>query len=169
MLYWTAAAHFFKDFRVSLFFKDFRVSLGHTALLQIGFKYIGLNTRVSNFCLGIAFFHSFLFQYCFFCLDNFLIHKKISGFEPSECQKTDSGHYRSLDLEAKLSSCNFSQENKWTNLFSILMTWKHLNLNSKFKFQVFPSRQDRKTNSLVCFLGEIMARQFYFEIYWSLV
>jgi hypothetical protein len=28
-------------------------------------------------------------------------------------------------------------------------------LKSKFKFQVIPSRQDRKTNSLVHFLGEV--------------
>ena len=44
-------------------------------------------------------------------------------------------------------------------------TW---NLKSKFKFQVFPSRQDRKTNSFVCFLGEVTAQQFCFEIYWPL-
>ena len=41
-------------------------------------------------------------------------------------------------------------------------------LKSKFKFQVFLSRQDRKTNSSVCYLGEVMARQFRFEIYWHL-
>ena len=34
-----------------------------------------------------------------------------------------------------------------------------------FKCQVFPSHQDRKTNSSVCFLGEVMAQQFCFEIY----
>ena len=34
---------------------------------------------------------------------------------------------------------------------------------SKFKFQVFPSRQDRKTNSFVLFLGEVMTRQFLFR------
>ena len=39
---------------------------------------------------------------------------------------------------------------------------------SKFKFQVFPSQQDRKTNSSVCFFGGFMARQFCFEIYWPL-
>ena len=44
-------------------------------------------------------------------------------------------------------------------------TW---NLKSKFKFQVFPSRQDRKTNSLVCTLGEVATRQFCFKIYWPL-
>ena len=44
-------------------------------------------------------------------------------------------------------------------------TW---NLKSKFKFQVFPSRQDRKTNSFVCILWEVTARQFCFEIYWPL-
>ena len=44
-------------------------------------------------------------------------------------------------------------------------TW---NLKSKFNFQVFLSRQDRKTNSFVHFLGEVTARQFCFEIYWPL-
>ena len=44
-------------------------------------------------------------------------------------------------------------------------TW---NLNFDFKFQVFPSRQDRKTNSFVRFLGEAIAQQFCFEIYWPL-
>ena len=33
---------------------------------------------------------------------------------------------------------------------------------------VFPSRQDRKINSFVRFLGEVTAGQFCFEIYWSL-
>ena len=28
--------------------------------------------------------------------------------------------------------------------------------------------QDRKTNLFVCFLGEVLARQFCFEIYWPL-
>ena len=43
----------------------------------------------------------------------------------------------------------------------ILETW---NPNSSFKHC-----QDRKTNSSVCFLGEVTARQFCFEIYWPLV
>ena len=59
----------------------------------------------------------------------------------------------------------FSQKmNKWI-CFSILTNW---NLKSKFKFQVFPSRQDRKTKSFVYFLGEFTARQFCFEIFWPL-
>ena len=33
-------------------------------------------------------------------------------------------------------------------------------MNFDFKFQVFPSHQDRKTNSSVFFWGEVMARQF---------
>ena len=36
--------------------------------------------------------------------------------------------------------------------------------NIKFKFQVFPSHQDRKTNSFVCFWGKVTARQSCFEI-----
>ena len=42
-------------------------------------------------------------------------------------------------------------------------------LESKFKFQVFRSHQDRKTNSFISFLGEVTARQFCFEIYFALV
>ena len=45
-------------------------------------------------------------------------------------------------------------------------TW---NLKLKFKLQVFPSCQDRKTNLFLHSLGEAMARQFCFEIYWPLV
>ena len=37
---------------------------------------------------------------------------------------------------------------------------KYLKLEFKFKFQVFPSHEDRKTNSFVCLLGEVTARQF---------
>ena len=61
-------------------------------------------------------------------------------------------------------------KNKRTNLFfypdnsEILETW----CQTKFKFQVFTSRQDRKTNSFVCFLGGVMAQQLCFEIYWPL-
>ena len=68
-----------------------------------------------------------------------------------------------IDLETKLSSCNFSQ--KWSNdFFSIYET-----LTSKFKFQVFSDCQVGKTNSFVCFMGEVTARQFCFEIYWPLI
>ena len=62
-----------------------------------------------------------------------------------------------------MSSHNFSQKNEWT---SILMSWKYL--KPKFKFHVFPSRQDRKTNSSNRFLGEVTTRQFCFKIYWPL-
>ena len=33
---------------------------------------------------------------------------------------------------------------------------------------VFPSHQDRKTNSFIHFLGEVTVQQFCFEIYWPL-
>ena len=75
---------------------------------------------------------------------------------------------RSVDLEAKLSCCNFSK--KWVNKF-VFLSWWHRNtwnLNFNFKLQVFPSRQDRKTNSSICFWGEVTTRQFCFEIYWPL-
>ena len=48
----------------------------------------------------------------------------------------------------KLSSRKFSQ--KWNKEFVF-----------DFKFQVFPSRQDSS-------LGEVIAQQFCFEIYWPL-
>ena len=58
----------------------------------------------------------------------------------------------------------------WTNKFVFLYQWlgKTCNLNFDFKFQVFLSCQDRNTNSSVCFLGEVTARQSCFEIYWPL-
>ena len=72
-------------------------------------------------------------------------------------------YQRSVDLKTKLLSRNFPKD-KWKNLFLYRLgnTW---NLNFDFKFQVFPSHKDRKTNSLICFLGEVMARQFCFNIY----
>ena len=42
---------------------------------------------------------------------------------------------------------------KWTNKF-VFLSWRlgnACNLKWKFKFQVFPSRQGRKTNSFICF------------------
>ena len=62
--------------------------------------------------------------------------------------------------EKKLSCRNFSQKTNKRICFS--------DLKFDFKFQVFPSRQDRKTNLSVCFLGEVMDQQFCFEIYWPL-
>ena len=60
----------------------------------------------------------------------------------------------------------YSQTNEFDFLsWRLGNTW---NLNFDFKFQVFWGHQDRKTNSFVCFLGEVTARQFYFEIYWTL-
>ena len=56
------------------------------------------------------------------------------------------------------------------NLF--FLSWrlgKNWNLKPKFKFQLFPSRQDRETNSSVLFLGEVASRQFCFNIYWPLI
>ena len=60
---------------------------------------------------------------------------------------------------------------KRTNTF-VFLTWQlrnTWNLKSKFKFQVFLGRQDRKTNLFVHFLGEVMAQQFCLEIHWPLV
>ena len=38
-----------------------------------------------------------------------------------------------------------------------------------FKFQVFPDRQERKTNSSVCFWKKFFFVNFAFEIYWPLL
>ena len=55
-------------------------------------------------------------------------------------------HWRSVVLETKLSSLNFSQKmNQWI-LFYILMTGR-----SKVYFQVFPSHQERKQILLIIF------------------
>ena len=67
-----------------------------------------------------------------------------------------------VDLETKLSRWNFSQKMNERICFSILMTRKYLKLNFDFKFQVFPSRQDRKTNLFVCFWEKFTTRQFCF-------
>ena len=56
---------------------------------------------------------------------------------------------KSVDLKTKLLSCNFL--NKQTNEFVFLFWWL--------------SCQDRKTKLSVCFLREVTARQFCFEIY----
>ena len=55
---------------------------------------------------------------------------------------------RSVKIENKFSSQNFFQKRI---CFSILTTY-----------------QDRKTNSMVWFLEEVLAGQFVFEIYWPL-
>ena len=58
-----------------------------------------------------------------------------------------------------------------TNNKYIFLSWRPRNtwnLKLKFKFQVYLSRQDRKTNLFVHFLGEVTTRQFRFQIYWPL-
>ena len=59
---------------------------------------------------------------------------------------------------------------KQTDKFVFLSWWlgNTWNLKLRFKFHVFPSHQDRKTNLSICYLGEVEARQFCFEIYWTL-
>ena len=57
----------------------------------------------------------------------------------------------SIKIENKFSSQNFFQKPNHRICFSILI-----------------SSQDRKTNSLVCFLEEILAGKFAFVIYWPL-
>ena len=62
-----------------------------------------------------------------------------------------------------------SSKNERTNLFfypdspEILETW-----TSRFKFQVFPDCQDRKTNSSVRFWKKLRLDKFCFEICWPL-
>ena len=55
----------------------------------------------------------------------------------------------------KIGEPELLPKNKRTNLFLSLMTQKYLKLD--FRFPVFPSRQDRKTNLLVYLLGEVTA------------
>ena len=54
---------------------------------------------------------------------------------------------------------------KQMNEFVFLSWWLRntWSLNLDFKFQVFLSHQDRKTNSFVCFLGEVTAQQIFFQ------
>ena len=55
-------------------------------------------------------------------------------------------------------------QNKQTNEF-VFRSWQlrnTCNLNFDLKFQVFRTRQDRKTNLLVHFLGEVTAQPFCF-------
>ena len=48
------------------------------------------------------------------------------------------------------------------------MTQKYLKLEFRFQVSSIFSRQDRKTISFICLLGEVTAWQFCFEIYWPL-
>ena len=73
-----------------------------------------------------------------------------------------------MDLETKLLDCNFSKKRKDESLFLSWRLGNTWNLNFDFKFQVFRSHQDRKTNLSIWFLGEVTAWQFCFEIYWPL-
>ena len=60
-------------------------------------------------------------------------------------------------------------KNERTNLFFYSDSLEILDtLKSKFKFQVFSDCQGWKTNTSICFLGEVMAQQFCFKIYWPL-
>ena len=65
-----------------------------------------------------------------------------------------------------MSSRNFSQ--KRTNEFVFLSWWLGNTRNLNFDFKTISSRQDRKKNASVCFLGEVTAWQFCFEINWPL-
>ena len=56
-----------------------------------------------------------------------------------------------VKIENRFSSQNFFQK-----------------LNHRICFSILISSQDRKTNSLVCFLEEVLAGKFAFEIYWPL-
>ena len=58
---------------------------------------------------------------------------------------------RSVNFESKFSSQNFFQKTNQRICFSILTTY-----------------QDRKTNSMVRFLEEVLAGKFVFDFYWPL-
>ena len=76
---------------------------------------------------------------------------------------------RSVDLETKLSSRNFSQKTNEPICFSILMTRKYLKLEIKMQVSSIFDSSGWKTNSFIRFLGEVTARQFCFETYWPLI
>ena len=69
-------------------------------------------------------------------------------------------YWRSVDLETKLMSHNFSQKtNKWI-CFSILTNRTYLKPKIKIEVQICPSLQDRKTKSFIRFLGEVWLDNF---------
>ena len=72
-------------------------------------------------------------------------------------------------MKQNFQAINFSKNKRSNSFFypddlEILETW-----NQNSSVQYFRRRQDRKTNSLVLFLGEVTARQICFEIYWPLL
>ncbi len=59
-----------------------------------------------------------------------------------------------------------SSKNEWTNLFFYSDSPElPETLDFHFKFQVFPDRQDRKTNSSIRFWKKFRHDNFAFEIY----
>ena len=101
-------------------------------------------------------------------LSSFLIQDKTFGIliqdkNLTECILKTKAHTK--------TARDFAVKNKQTNKF-VFLSWRSrntLNLKSKFKFQVFPGNQDRKTNSFVRFSREVRSWQFCFGIYWPLI
>ena len=75
------------------------------------------------------------------------------------------GHCPNGQQISKQNCRTITSPKKQMNKFVFLSwwLWNTWNLNFDFKFQVFPSGQDRKTYSSVCFLGEFTAQQFCFQ------
>ena len=104
-----------------------------------------------------------IFLFCIGLFQHFLslFHKRTGFYCPVFSSYLKVSRSRNKIVEPKTSP------KKWINEFVFLSWW--LVNTFDFKFQAFPSRQDRKTNLFVCFLGEVTARHFCFEIYWPLV
>ena len=88
---------------------------------------------------------------------------------PIRLQTMTNPGYRSVDLETKLSNRNFSpQKNPNEFVFlpdnsELFETWISIS-NLKYFWVI---RIEKHIGPFV-FLGEVMARQFWFEIYWPL-
>ena len=66
---------------------------------------------------------------------------------------------KTIKVKAQNKDCRaVNSPKKWTNKFLFL------SLNFDFKFQVFLSRKSRRKNLFVPFLGEVLARQFCFDL-----
>ena len=75
-----------------------------------------------------------------------------------------------MSVDLKKNCRAITSPKKQTDEF-VFLSWRlrnTWNLKSKFKFQVFPSHQDRKTNSFVCFWEKLRLNNFWFKIYWPL-
>ena len=77
--------------------------------------------------------------------------------------------FRIFEKKLSLGVCSpWKKPIKYHLLEFVFLSWR-LGNTRNFRFQVFPSRQDRKINLCIRFLGEVTAQQFSFAIYWRIV